>query len=486
MKILTRYILKEMVGPTALGFGFYTFIILMRQLFDLAGMIIKRSLPASTVFELLWLSLPNIIVLTVPMSLLFGILIAVGRLSADSKIISMRALGISTRMIYRPVFIFSFLMFLVNFYLMNVLLPLGNTRLQALRAEIYTSSIEKELRPRVFYDEFANVMIYVNDIEPRTGRWKGVFVADSRSDESQQATTPAQAIQAAAAQREGDTSFLSAQRSSQKIIVAESGSLSILPSEQVWMNLIHAENHLWDPRKPDRYDLTANKFQRMRLPDRSGDAATAYVRSFREMNLRELFEQARMTDTAMARTRQKTIADLRENNALAHVEIHKKFSIPFACLVFGVLGLPLGVTNRRGGKSSGFSLSIGIILVYYVMINNGEHLAVTGKLSPVFAMWAPNIILLAIGIYLLNRVNRDVGAQRTDTGLWRRVLQRIPRRKRAAGAAAVSVESDNDRPMLGRLDITFPNILDRYILREFVKTLALVVVSTAALFIIVD
>ena len=101
MKILTRYILKEMFGPTVLGFSFYTFIILMRQLFDFAGMIIKRSLPASTVFELLWLSLPNIIVLTVPMSLLFGILIAVGRMSADSEVIAMRALGISTRTIYR-------------------------------------------------------------------------------------------------------------------------------------------------------------------------------------------------------------------------------------------------------------------------------------------------------------------------------------------------------------------------------------------------
>src|SRR6266498_5048455 len=136
MKILTRYILKEMVGPTALGFAFYTFIIIMRQLFDLAGMIIKRSLPVSTVLELLWLSLPNIIVLTVPMSLLFGILIAVGRLSADSEIISMRALGISTRTIYRPVFLFSFLMFLVNLYLMNVVLPRGNTQYAALRAEV--------------------------------------------------------------------------------------------------------------------------------------------------------------------------------------------------------------------------------------------------------------------------------------------------------------------------------------------------------------
>ena len=84
MKILTRYIFREMVGPTLLGFGFYTFIILMKQLFDFAGMIIRRSLPAHTVGKLLLLSLPNIVVLTVPMSLLFGILIAIGRLSSDS------------------------------------------------------------------------------------------------------------------------------------------------------------------------------------------------------------------------------------------------------------------------------------------------------------------------------------------------------------------------------------------------------------------
>src|SRR5712692_1314355 len=403
MKILTRYILKEMLGPTALGFGFYTFIILMRQLFDFAGMIIKRSLPASTVLDLLWLSLPNIIVLTVPMSLLFGILIAIGRLSADSEIISMRALGISTRTIYRPVFVFSVVAFLLNFYLMNVVLPRGNSKLGALQAEIYTASIQKELRPRVFYDEYANVMIYVNDIEPRTGRWKGVFVADSRTDESQQqAITPAQMVQAA---REAEYSPFGTQRSSQKIIVAANGSLSILPSKQVWLNLYHADNHLWDPRRPDRYDWTSNNFQRMRLPDRNATDTTnmSYIRSFREMNLRELIVQARVAQTAMERTRQKTPAnfDLRENYNLAHVEIHKKFAIPCACLVFGVLGLPLGITNRRGGKSSGFSLSVVIILVYYIMLNNGEQLAVTGKVHPWLAMWTPNIILLALGIYLL-------------------------------------------------------------------------------------
>jgi LPS export ABC transporter permease LptG len=481
MKILTRYVVKEMLGPTILGFAFYTFIILMKNLFDVAGMIIRRSLPASTVARLLYLSLPHIIVLTVPMSLLFGILIAIGRLSSDSEIIAMRASGVSARTIYRPVFLFSVIFFLLNFYLMNVVLPRGNQELSSLKAEIYTSGIERELRPRVFYDEYENLMIFVNDVDPRNGQWKGVLVSDSRNEDSSQdppLTTP-QAVRESRA--EESAPFAAQMRGGQRVIIAETGNLSIVnPGKQIWLNLRKAESHVWDPRKPDRYDLNRNDLQRMRLPERdpSGfiDPSMRYIRSFREMNLRELVEQARM----LRKTPEK------ESYWAAKVQIHKMFVFPFACLVFGVLGLPLGITNRRGGKSSGFSLSIGIILVYYVMINNGEHLAVTGKIGPAFAMWAPNIILLAVGIYLLNRVNRDVGAQR-DTGLWRRLLQRIPSRKRrVVEAASAAVEAVQDEPMLKRLDITFPNILDRYILREFLKILGLVLVSTAALFVIVD
>ena len=472
MKTLTRYILKEMVGPTALGFSFYTFIILMRQLFDFAGMIIKRSLPASTVGKLLLLSLPHIVVLTVPMSLLFGILISVGRLSSDSEIIAMRALGISTRTIYRPVFIFSFAIFLLNLYLMNVVLPRGNTQFNNLRAEIYTSSIEKEIKPRVFYEEFADLMLYVNDVDPRTGTWKGVFVADNRTEESDStaAMTPQQAVNAAQQARE---SPFPSQRGGQRIIVAQTGTLAIVrqPTKQIWLNLTAAFTHVWDQRKPDRYDINKNDAQRMRLPDRYSDANAQPVRSFREMNVRELVEQSR-------------IASRGDRSAYneANVEIQKKFAIPFACIVFGVLGLPLGITNRRGGKSSGFSLSIAIILFYYVLINNGEHLAVSGKVSPVVGMWTPNLILLAVGIYLLIRANRDVGGRRGERSILKRIASLL-RKRRAPEVIADAVE---EPALLSRLDITFPSIIDRYVLREFLKILALVLISTAALFIIVD
>jgi LPS export ABC transporter permease LptG len=481
MKILTRYILKEMFTPTLLGFTFYTFIILMRQLFDFAGMIIKRSLPLSTVGKLLVLSLPHITVLTVPMSLLFGILIAVGRLSADSEIIAMRALSISTRTIYRPVFLFSFAVFLLNLYLMNVVLPRGNTELQNLRAEIFTSSIDKELRPRVFYDEYENLMIYVDDVDPRSGLWRGVFVADSRGggDSGPNAATIQQAVEQATAQENASTQ-LATQRPGQRIIVADSGNLAIVGhAKQLWLNLQNAETHVWDPRKPDRYDLSTNKVQRMRLPDKfstSSDPSGSYLKSFREMNVFELREQVRLA----AKNHE------RETLRAAKVEIHKKFAIPFACLVFGVIGLPLGITNRRGGKSSGFSLSVLIILFYYILLNNGEHLAVSGRIGPAVGMWAPNVILLALGIYLLIRANRDAGAQASERTLWSRVTTMARERRRERAAARVDVVEPEEPAILSRLDITFPNILDRYILREFLKILSLVLISTAALFMIVD
>lgn len=480
MKILTRYILREMIGPTSLGFAFYTSLIVMREVFDLAGMIIRRSLSGAVVGKILLLSLPHIVVLTVPMSLLFGILIAVGRMSADSEIIALRALGISTRTIYRPVFFFSFMVFLLNLYLINIVMPRSNQQLQTLWAELLTSSVEKDVKPRIFYDDYENLIIYVNDVDARTGRWKGVFVSDTRNSESSsQATTPTQVInQANAEKNQSGAGALAPSSGGQRIVVAQSGTLSVIKdTKQVWMNLSGAETHVWDPRKPEKYDRNRNDVQRLLVADRSTTelSSGAISRSLREMDLRQLLRQAQETQNGGDR--------LTYN--LARVEIHKKFAIPFACLVFGILGLPLGITNRRGGKSSGFSLSIAIILVYYVLMNNGEHLAAAGSLPPVVAMWAPNIVLLVIGIYLLRRANRDAGSRQESSVIQRGLsaLQRVLSRRKGVRARVISEEPSS---LLNRLDITFPNILDRYVLREFLKILALVLVSTMALFVIVD
>ena len=482
MNILTRYILKEMIGPTFLGFLFYTSIILMQRLFDMAGMIIRRSLSAGAVGKLLLYSLPNIVVLTLPMSILFGILIAVGRLSSDSEIVAMRALGLSTRTIYRPVFLFSVVMFLVNLYLINYVLPEGNRQFVTLRAELMTSTAQQAIKPRVFYDEYENLMIYVNDVDPASGLWKGVFIADNRSDQSQDSTSASE-IAANPANPEEDPEFSSLGRdgSGQRLIVARTGGLTVAePSKDVWMNLAGAETHLWNPARAERYDHTRNRAQRLLLPSSGSDFdATRVARSLREMNLRELIDQERQlqrTDREQDRV----------TRNLARVEIHKKFAIPFACIAFGILGLPLGITNRRGGKSSGFSLSILIILFYYVTINNGEQLAARGKVPPAVGMWAANAILLVLGTYLLSRANRDAGTQSSEGGIFRKGMLAVRRLVARTRAQRSGGEVEDEPSLLNRLDITFPNILDRYVLREFLKVLGLVLISVIALFVIVD
>ena len=484
MSTLTRYILKEMIGPTCLGMVFYTSIILMQKLFDMAGLIIRRSLAAEAVLKLLLYSLPNVIVLTVPMALLFGILIAVGRLSSDSEIVAMRALGISTRTIYRPVFVFSVAIFLLNLYLINFVMPKGNRQFVALFAELMTASAEKVVKPRVFHDQFENLMIYVNDVDPATGQWKGVFVADARNDPSEDPDTPSEmSAGLTAPQQSDDAAALSQQGGGTRIIAARTGGLAVIgPEKRIWMNLAGAETHVWDPRKPDRYDLTRNETQRILLPSGERFDPHRLAKSLREMNLRELMVQERSL------RRSRTDSDRVMRN-LARVEIHKKFAIPFACIAFGILGLPLGITNRRGGKSSGFSLSIAIIVLYYVLINNGEQLAADGKIPAWLGMWGANILLVVLGTYLLSRANRDFVTSRPEGGIVARTIAAVRRklsRPKKRGMVTLRSRNDDEPSLLNRLDITFPNILDRYILREFLKILLLVLVSVIALFIVID
>jgi len=446
MKILNRYILKEMIGPTLLGLGFYTFILMMKSLFDLAEMIIKRSLPFPTVIRLLGLSLPHIMVLTIPMALLFGILIAIGRLSSDSEIIAMRALGISTTTIYRPVLYFSMFIFFINLLMMNIVLPYGNRALVDLRTAIFTSTVAKEIKPRVFYDEYENRVIYINDIDTFQNLWKGVFISDTTDPQRQQ------------------------------IIVAQTGKLLLVKkTNQLWLDLRNAQTHVFNGRKPDRYDLNSNASQRVLMPDKfaQGSATTRNSRSIREMNLFELLDES---DRAASR-------DPAERRLIL-VEIHKKFSIPFACLAFGIVGLPLGITNRRGGKSSGFSLSIAIILLYYLLISNGEDLARSGRLPAALAMWMANIVLVALGIFLIRRANADRGSSGSGSGIVRKQVARLTSwlsSRRVNTGEPVEATS-----LLSRLDIPFPNTLDRYVLREFVKVIGLVLLSSSALYLIVD
>src|SRR5688572_4130589 len=152
LRQLDRYVLSETIGPLALGFSVYTFIMLVRFLFRSADMIIRRGLSPGEVGQLVLYTLPNILVLTIPMALLFGILIAIGRLASDSELIAMRACGISLFTLYRPILILSATLTLANGFLAAYVLPRANHALQVQTLDILAQTAARQVEPRVFYE----------------------------------------------------------------------------------------------------------------------------------------------------------------------------------------------------------------------------------------------------------------------------------------------------------------------------------------------
>jgi LPS export ABC transporter permease LptF/LPS export ABC transporter permease LptG len=466
---LDRYLLREILGPFGLGLLVYTLILLVQQFFDFAEMIIRRGLPAATVGKLLLYSLPSIVVLTLPMALLLGVLLGIGRMASDSELVALRACGVSLYRMARPVLLFSVALALLNGYLMLDVLPTGNTTLSRMLVDIATRTLGSQFEPRIFYNEFQGKVLYVFDAPPRGGEWDGVFLADA---------VPG-----------GDEPT--------NVIVARRGHLELADNgEQVVLRLEDAIQHTYDFNRPDHYETRRYEKFRQVIQDRFASGEREKMLSQRDprsMTWTEL--------DALARDPSRPV----ELRRLARVNQQKMFSIPFACIVLGLLALPLAFNNRRGSKSSGFALSIGIVVVYHVLITQGEEAARVGSLSPVAAMWLPNLVLGAAGVLLLIARNRD-RSPIAD------LLSRAAIPKRILGAAGRAVRGRADRRARGRGErrsgglppgapgersarivvrlprfrVIFPNLLDRYVLRRFGFVLGLVLTSGIALQIIFD
>lgn len=467
---LDRYVFKEVLGPLVLGFLVYTFILLLRFLFQSAEMIIRRGLPWSTVGELLLVTLPNIVVLTIPMSLLFGILIAVGRLASDSELVAIRASGIGLSRLYRPILLLAGTLTAINVALMIYALPWGNHSLQQIRLEILTRSVSQQVQPRIFSEDWQGKVLYVFESPPDETRWKGVFIAESGSaSEENQVTT------------------------------AEWGEVRVdQQGERVVLELTDATRQKMNLASPARFEVSRNKRLELILEDQfmtNQRAKWAVSKGVRELTLKEL--------SRLARDRSATD----EQRNLARVETHKKFSIPAACLAFAFIALPLGINNRRGGKGSGFAMSIAVLAVYYILLFNGEEAARYGKIPGWVAMWTPNLVLTAVGIFLLIRRNRDKSLLFTRIDRWIRrdvwggILRFRSMRKRPAATSPLppdspepagftrAAKSAEDRGVvlrIPRLRLLFPNLIDRYVVRLFLIVLAIVTASGISLYVIAD
>ncbi len=435
MRLISRSVLREIWPPFLLGFSAYTFILLVRTIYFLADFFVRRSATLPEVLWLVVLSLPWIIVLTLPMAFLLGVLIGIGRLSGDSEIVALRACGAGPGAIARPALTAAFVLAGVVFVFYNVVLPRANDTLTRNLARVAATSVVNVVQPRTFREVRPGLTLFFDRTSPDGRSLEGVFLQIGEEEKSQQ------------------------------IIVARRGTLN-LEGDHLWLDLVSSTLHDFNPADPSRYRTNRNETQRILLAGDVGNPVSTQVsfdKALRSQSLSELLATVREGSKLPP-----------EQYRLAWVEIHKKLSIPFACLAFAIVGIPLAETSRRGGRGSGFALSLALIVLYYVLLSSGETWAQEGRLSPGVAIWLPNVVLLCLGGAAMVRGGRE-------RGRWG-----FLRRPRAAGEKPeVARPEPARRSALSGL-LRFPTLLDRYVLGRFLSVFFLVAASVLLLAVIVD
>ena len=426
MRIFTRYIWSEVISHALLGGALFTFILFMKYIGPLLEIAARNSASLGSVAKIFVLMFPNVLSLTIPMAVLVGVLLGLSRLAADSEITAMRAVGIGVGFFVKVVSVIALIGWVVSQSVSLYVAPKATAALLNLEGSLKNQQASFEVEPRVFYEDFKNYVLYVQDIRAGTGvsRWQRIFLADLSDPVAPKVTTAAEAV------------------------VAEGGNNTLL------MRLRNGTEHeLVSTASGPEYQVST--FLESELPLSIGAQEDAHIghsdTPILAMTNRVLYEHTKGPD-----------------GRLYQIEMQKRFSYPAACLVLMLIGIPIGISSRRGGKSAGFVVTIALVFIYYFLSLTGSMLAREGKV-PVFAgVWAANFLFAVCGVFLLRRMatGGSSGAQLASlvskfktTPLLKLSHERTKRES-----------SPHER---GR----FPLILDDYVLREFLTIFAMVLVS---------
>jgi lipopolysaccharide export system permease protein len=366
VRTIERYIGREILTPFLLGLAVFTGILLIARILKLMELVVNRGVPALQVLRLFSFILPAFLEVTVPMALLLGVLVAFGRMSSDSEVVALHTSGVSLYQLLRPVAVFAIAIYGLTLALSIYARPWGNRQLREGLYEIAKVRASAGIREKIFNDDFKGLVIYVEEIEPPGTTLKSILISDNRNG---------------------------GQRNT---VFARLGIvLNDEETRTLTLRLLDGTIHSFEPSGRSYhhtefgiYDLSLNL-----------DTALAHIRRReREPSEMGLGELRRAIAEKMG-AGQPSLAE--------QVELHRKFSIPFACLVFAAIGVPLGVQPTRAVRSRGFSASLVLILVYYLLLSLGESLGERGTLPPLVALWIPNVLFAGLAGLLLLRAGQE-------------------------------------------------------------------------------
>ena len=352
MKILRLYILKEFWPLFFLSFIVFTSILLLGEMLELMEIAAKggrtawRLIAYIPIFSLSY---------SLPMATLAATMLSLGRLAQDNELTAVKASGIKVLSFLFPIFLVGFLLSLFSLHLNNIVVPRVKYRFEVLSQELGTKKPALLFRERVFIKDFEGYRLFLEKVEGNL--LQGVHIWQLREEDPP------------------------------LTIFARRGRVISDPLQRrITLKLIEGLREEIDPRAPGEYSRTDFSVYYLNIPL---PAERARSKRRKEMTIQELREE---------------IKELRGRKAYPLlVEINRKLSLSFACLTFVLIGAPLGVMVKKGGKSIGFGLTFLLILLYYIMMMLGESLGEKGALPPALAMWAPTALLSSIGLFLITR-----------------------------------------------------------------------------------
>ena len=363
--IVDRYIFVELIPPFVINLGFFTFVFLMAEMLKITDLIVNYGVGLMIIAQILIFSIPYFLTYVIPMATMMAVLLTMLRMSADNEIVALKSGGVSLYRLLRPVLAFCAAACLLAYAMAVFGTPIGRQAIKELTFQVFSSNLDIGLKERTFNDSFSDVMLYVNKIDIKDRALIDVFIEDKR-DERMIST-----------------------------VIAPRGKLLSEPDSLVFhLRLYDGMVNQVDVEKRSANSVSFDTYN-VRLDLKKAVSAASLQKGRKEMNLAEL---RRFIQTAANK-------DLLYYKAL--MEYHKKFSIPLACLSLGILAVPLGAQSRRGGRSSGVVLGLLFFLLYYVLLSTGMVFGENGAYPPVIGMWAPDIVMGALGIYLLARAAKE-------------------------------------------------------------------------------
>ena len=374
--------------------------------------------------------------MTIPLAVMVGTLIGLSRMSADGEVVAARATGIGIGAFIRPVMLLAVTGWAVTLWMGLFLAPQALRKMNRMETGLTASQAPYEIQPRVFNEQFPNLLLYLEDVTGSRSSWRGVFIADL------------------------------AQRNSVKLTLAERGVLvNEAARNRFVLHLEQGTMHEYDPSRPDEYSITS--FADTEIPilvDQGGTGAGRNSPPY--LNLTQLWQRVHQP-----RDRQPAL-----------VELHWRFALPVAAIVLALVGIPLGISTRKGGKSLGVMLSLLLFFVYYILMAFGRSFAMQGRVSPVIGLWLANILFALAGILMLSNLshvgNRLVFLQDALDDLMRRWQKWHAHRSRSQHHAAL--------PDPAKVGGRFLQILDIYVVRGWIFYFGVLLIAFTGVYIIFD